>query len=143
MPDIATVWDVDQCIGDWVITPTGDLQAGQDLVTAALISVFTDAEAGSDDIIVDGSNDPRGWWGGPIGSKLWLLERSKATRTVPALAKAYIQDALTWMIDDGVAARIDVATEWTAPAALGGRIAIYRQDGSNVALNFSRLWEAL
>ena len=55
-----------------------------DLQTAILISLFTDAQASPDDMIQDGSGDPRGWWGDlgsskPIGSKLWLLGRAKQT----------------------------------------------------------------
>lgn len=170
MPDIATTWDVDNAVGDWTISaprwplwvdqngdsirdqigravgnafiPGQGLVTGSDLYTAVLISLFTDAAAGPDDIIPDGSRDPRGWWGDPsIGSKLWLLMRSKATSTVLALAKTYIEQALQWLIDDGVVAKIEVTTEWTKRATLGALIVFHRSDGAHLALNFSQLWE--
>ncbi len=106
-----------------------------------LISLFTDAEAGVDDAILDGSADPRGWWGGPIGSKIWLRTRSKATPLVLALVKNDIEQALAWLIEDDVAAMIDVETEWTRPGLLGARVVIRRVDGTRRALAFGRVWE--
>lgn len=120
------------------------LISGSDLYTAALISIFTDAAASPDDVIVDGTNDPRGWWGDSnIGSKLWLRTRSKATALIPALVKSDVETALQWMLDDDVVAQINVTTEWTKPNMLGGQIEFLRQDGARAALAFSRLWAAV
>jgi phage gp46-like protein len=172
MADIATVWNVGQGFGDWQIspaelsvwvdqngnsirdqsgapvgvdfTPGQGLVSGADLYTAALNSLFTDAAAGPDDIIPDGSTDPRGWWGDPdIGSKLWLLARSKATPDIPGRAKGYSAGALQWLIDDDVVARIDIVTQWTKPNMLGAQITFYRRDGVRAALSFGRLWETV
>ena len=58
----------------------GDLATGDDLETAVLISLFTDARALPDDEIDDPS-DPRGCWidafEGRLGSRLWELRRQK------------------------------------------------------------------
>lgn len=171
MPDIATIWDPATGTGDWAIdapkqllwtdelgnsivdevgNPIGSvftsgngLVTGSDLYTSALISLFTDAQAEPDDIIPDGSNDPRGWWAGPIGSKLWLRERSKATSTLPALIKNDIEQALAWFIADGVVAAIDVAVEYERPGMIGAVVVFRRQDGARAALRFSRLWESI
>lgn len=171
MTDITTLWNVGAGTGDWSIsaasaslwtdqngnsitdqsgqaidvsfTPGQGLLAGSDLVTAVLISLFTDATAAADDTMPDGSGDPRGWWAGPIGSKLWLRTRMKATATVPALVKNDIEQALSWLIEDGVVASVDVTTEWTRPGMLGGQIVLRRTDGAKAALNFSRLWESM
>lgn len=177
MADISTVWSPSLGIGDWylqlsadgmIVDETGasildsddaaindglfsgasDLLVGNDLGTAVLISLFTDAQAGPDDIIPDGSDDPRGWWGDlgedrPIGSKLWLLSRSKQTSTVLALAKLYIEQALEWMIDDGIAASIDVAAEWSRPGFLGALVTIHRASGSAAAVRFDWAWKEL
>jgi phage gp46-like protein len=142
MSDITTLWKPELGVGDWaVVTP--DLLSGDDLLTAVVISLFSDAEAGPDDVIPDGSDNPRGWWAGPIGSRIWLRARSKQLATVPALVKRDIADALAWMIEDGVAAAIDVTAEWTKPGLLGAEVTIRRIDGTRAALRFSNLWEAI
>lgn len=172
MTDIATSWDVGLAAGDWTLStpswplwvdehgnsirdqvgrpianafiPATGLVDDQDLYTAVLISMFTDAAASADDVIPDGSGDPRGWWGdAAIGSKLWLLARSKATPDIPAKVRTCIADALQWLVDDGVVAAIDITTEWTKPNMLGAQVIFRRQDGTRAALNFSRLWETV
>lgn len=117
------------------------LATGDDLLTAVLISLFTDAEAGPDDVIPDGTDDPRGWWGGPIGSKIWLRLRAKATPLVLALVKNDIEQALAWLLNDSVVATITVTTEWTRPKLLGAQVLLLRSDGTRRALAFSRVWE--
>ena len=172
MTDIATLWDVSLGAGDWAISapswplwvdehgnsirdqhgrPIGNafqsatgLVDDQDFYTAVLISLFTDAAASDDDIIPDGSADPRGWWGdASIGSKLWLLSRSKATADIPVRAKTYIAEALQWFIDGGIVASIDITTEWTRPSMLGAQVIFRRQDGASAAISFSRLWDTV
>jgi phage gp46-like protein len=127
-----------------VYTPGDGLLAGGDLQTAVLISLFTDATASSDDIIPDGTGDPRGWWGdraSPIGSKIWLRLRAKRTPAVLDLVKNDIQQALQWMIDDGVAAQIDVVTEFQGTNRLAASVVIYRQSGSRHPMNFDWAWK--
>jgi len=114
MSDIRTVWDAAVARGDWMLSE-GALLTGADLSTAMLVSVFTDAMAAPDDVIPDGTGDPRGWWGdqfdpdAPLGSKLWLLEREKQTQTTLNRAYDYLAEALRWLIDDGVVARFDIS----------------------------------
>lgn len=118
------------------------LLAGNDLVTAVIISICTDATAGPDDIIPDGSTDPRGWWGDEtIGSKLWLRLRSKKSDTLLALVKNDIETALAWLITDGVATSVDVTTAWQGNM-LAARIVIHRGDGTSLRLNFAWAWGA-
>lgn len=122
---------------------SGGLLTGNDLGTAVMISLFTDAEAGPDDIIPDGTSDRRGWWAGPIGSKLWLLSRSKQTATVLALAKTYIAEALQWLLDDGVASEVLIITEFTRPGLLGAQITIKRDGKKPETLNFEWAWQEI
>ncbi|WP_395391504.1 phage GP46 family protein [Novosphingobium sp. BL-8A] len=169
MTDIVTSWDAPSGSGDWLFTPefpmlwtdeNGDpiideggglidaiiaptLPSSHDLATAVLISLFSDALAGEDDQLPDQSGDRRGWWAGSIGSKLWLRQRSKQTPTVLQLVKDDIKSALAWMIEDGVAASIDVETEFTRSGMLGSRVVIHRRDGTNVALRFANLWDLI
>ncbi|KWR88761.1 phage GP46 family protein [Cupriavidus sp. IDO] len=147
MTDTTTVWDVANARGDWQMS--GALLAtGNDLSTAVLISLFTDRIAEPDDVIPDGSNDPRGWWGDEfsavkIGSRLWLLTRAKQTQETLQRAYDYIVEALQWMIDDGVVAKFDVLVEWTAAGELGAQVVAYKQDGSTVANAYTWAWQGL
>jgi len=60
MTDTATLWDIPNPRGGWhLIGPA--LQIGNDLTTAMLISLFTDRQARDENVIPDGSDDPRGW----------------------------------------------------------------------------------
>ncbi len=121
--------------------PGTGLVADFDLQTATLISLFSDAQAGPDDVIPDGSGDPRGWWAGPIGSKWWLRERSKALPTLPALIKNDAEQALQWMIDDGVVASVEVRAEYQDAKTIAAQVTLRRQNGTGIALRFARVWE--
>ncbi|WP_288935502.1 phage GP46 family protein [uncultured Sphingomonas sp.] len=168
--DIATIWDAAQSRGDWAVpmpaaflrdsngrsvigadgfavrasgAPAAGLLTGADIETAVLISLFTDAAAGADDIIPDGTGDPRGWWADPtIGSKLWLLARAKRTPQNLQLAIAYIRQSLGWLTTDGVASAIDVAAEWQAGGRLAGQIVVAHAAGST-SVPFDYAWKDL
>lgn len=122
--------------------PALGLGGGSQLLTAVLISLFTDAVAGPDDAIPDGSADPRGWWGGAIGSSLWLRSRSKATPDLPALIKRDIETALQWLVDDDVVAAIDVTAGYQRPGMVGCEVVLKRHDGARGAIRFAKLWES-
>ncbi|MEB0312149.1 phage GP46 family protein [Pseudomonas sp. 10B1] len=143
MSDISTVWNIDTGMGDWSVSG-GALASGDDLETAVLISVFSDRLAGDDDVLPDGSTDRRGFWGDddvPLGSKLWLLDRSRLTTDVANTAKIYIEESLKWIIDDGVASSVKVTMSIAPPRTLGALVVITRGDGAVVSLSFSRLWQ--
>lgn len=145
MPDIATIWDAQNVRGDWSVAD-GQLAIGQDLATAVLLSLFTDAEAHADDAIPDGTTWRRGWYGDDgetvrLGSRLWLLERSKVTADLVPRAKGYIAEALQWMIDDGVVASFSIDVQLNAPNYLAAKIVANRQDGTTVAMNFQWAWQ--
>jgi phage gp46-like protein len=114
---------------DLYLDDTGDLAGTESLQEAVIVSLFTDRVAALDDQ-VDG-DDPRGWWGDMplntanppavpdfIGSRLWLLRRAPATADTLNRAHVYIRESLQWMLDDGVAARVDVAAAWR-PSVIG------------------------
>lgn len=143
MNDISIAWSPAISRGDWTLRGS-QLQSGNDLVTAVLLSIFTDRVANPDDLIPDGTGDPRGWWGddprAPIGSRLWLLSRSKQTTTTLSRAQGYIAECLKWLIDDGVVARFDISTEWMRSGQLGARIIAYQSSGEVITLNSSAEW---
>ena len=148
MPDISLIWDVDNSRGDWQLSGPV-LVTGNDLVSATLISLFTDRIANPDDVIPDGTDDPRGWWGDlgedrPIGSRLWLLSRAKQTQETLNNAVDYAREALEWFIDDGVAARIDVFAQWVRTSFLGLQVILYNQDGTTIAsLSYAWAWKQI
>lgn len=146
MSDISIVWSPPLSHGDWALLGP-QIQSGNDLVTAILISLFTDRVASTDDVIPDGTSDPRGWWADdpdrPVGSRLWLLRRAKQTTATLALAQGYIAEALQWLIDDGVVAKFDITTEYTRSGTLGAQVVAYEQSGAVIALNSSSVWAGL
>ncbi|KPD17271.1 Mu-like prophage protein gp46 [Burkholderia sp. ST111] len=138
MSDFKIVWDVANARGDWLML-AGDIATGDDLETALLFSLFSDRDAAPDDVIPDGSNDRRGWWGddddgdstGPTGSRLWLLSR-RTSPTDKTLTDAYdyVVEAIQWLIDTGVVGSFAVATQWVRPDMLGMSITAYQPDGT-------------
>lgn len=97
------------------------------LATATIISLFTRRQANKDDKLPDSNNSDRmGWWadsyadvpGRLMGSRLWLLNRSKATADVPPTAANFAVEALQWMVEDGVASLVRCIADWQ-PMSLG------------------------
>jgi phage gp46-like protein len=149
--DVWILWDNLNAQGDWTLAAC-DLQTGQDLETACLVSLFTDKLATPDFVPTDGSSDRRGWWADPyndqpLGSNLWQLERAKKTRDTLGLAQRYAAEALQWLVDDGVAKEIVVNTAWLGAAIgstlLGIGIAIVKPDGSVTRFTFGWAWQSL
>lgn len=136
----------------------GDLLlAGQDLArddgleSAVLVSLFTDRRASLDQLRPgDNRNDLRGWWGDynpaadgdRTGSHLWLLAREKQTRETLARARQYAEQAMAWMVEDKVARRVDVATEYVRMGVIGIAIDIYRPDGARQSYRYDYEWAA-
>lgn len=153
--DIQVQWNETFNEGD-IKFSGGDLVRELGLRTAVLMSMYTDRRADADSVLPDpSSDDRRGWWGDQInidyvddriGSRLWLLERSKTTEQTLADAKFYIEECLQWMIDDEVVQAIEVEVERQnrkdGTATLAGRISIMQSDGTNKAFKFDDLWKA-
>jgi phage gp46-like protein len=149
--DVLVQWDNYFTLGDWVLAE-GDLQTGQDLETACLVSLFTDRLATPDFTPTDGTSDRRGWWADPyndrpLGSHLWQLERAHKTRNTLGLAQRYASEALQWLVDDGVAQAVAVDTQWLEPAGGGTflaiRILITQPDGSMTRFTYGWAWDNL
>lgn len=144
MSDITTTWIVQSGTGDWSISG-GALTSGDDLETAVLISLFTDRVADASDILPDGSGDRRGWWGDdgedvPIGSRLWLLDRSRLTPSVANTARIYMEESLKWLIGDGVASNVKVLTAIAGNSQLNAIVSVTRIDGTVIPLKFNWAW---
>lgn len=124
-----------------------DLSTGDDLLSAVIISVFTDRRAEADDV-TDGEYRG-GWWadtfpeveGDRIGSRLWLLAREKQTEETLTRAREYVLESLQWLNEDGVASNVDVETAWIRDQVMGCGITITRPDGTQRNLNFDYAWQ--
>lgn len=153
MTDLALAWDPLAFRADLSIAPP-DLAADAGLRTAVMISLFTDALARPDDVIPDGTDDRRGWWGDlpldggeddPIGSRLWLLAREKRTEATRRRAEAYAQEALAWLVKDGVAAAVSVSAAWAGDRGEQLRLLVTvsrRADGKIANEVYAMTWSA-
>ena len=128
----------------------GDLKECDDLDSAVIISLFTWARAAAGEV---DENAPRfGWFGDKIdadntdstGSKLYLLKRKKITNQTIMDSREYIEQALQWMIEDGVATEIKVEVERNASDVnrADALVQIVRGDRSRT-MKFNDLWSFL
>ena len=143
--DIAIIWSNTRAPagGDWKMQGA-DLLRGGDLGTAILFSLFSDAQARADDTIPDGTDDRRGWWGEPsLGSRLWLLDRSKLTQAVALKAENYASDAVQWLIEDGAVAAIDIVSTIKAPETLWLTVTAYRTAADKIAKKYAWAWSGV
>jgi phage gp46-like protein len=145
---------------DWSLLPDGTLDDTQALATAIIIALGTNALAGPNDILPDpDSNDRMGWWGDmdaqaiwggwDIGSKLWLLRRSKIT---PAQARQgstlvmvenYIAAAIQPFVDRKICSGFDVWVTRVDPQRVDALLRIYRGPLPEIELRYAALWDAM
>ena len=119
-----------------------DMQQDDGLRTAILLSLFVDASAKQGDVLPDGGGNKRGFWASPeLGSRLWLLDRSKQTDAVLQAARDYADEALLWLVDDGVAQSVDVQTSWLRTGLIILRVTVFKKDGSSASYKFEQTWE--
>lgn len=117
----------------------GDLIRDDSLRPAVLASLFTDREASPEQLVAAGLDptDRRGWWGDAlgsvagdrIGSHLWLLNRRKRRNELLPEAKRYGQEALQWLIEDGLASAVAVVASFGERGELLLDIDITKPDG--------------
>lgn len=154
MRDIALIWDPSLGEADLAMNG-GDLATDAGLRTAVIISLFTDRLAEPGDAIPDGTADRRGWWGDmPVdaaqqdqppsgnaltGSRLWLLDRALQTQATLNAARAYAEEALAWMVADGVASAVTAIARFPRLGWLQLDITIAQPAGPS---QFSLAWAA-
>lgn len=159
MPDITTRWDNTRFRGDWALLPPA-LLADCDLFTSVLISLFTHRRALDDDSLPDDlmgpglpepvrlSGDRRGWWADsflpqPIGSRLWLLHREKQLQSVVSRATLYAEEALAWLVADGVAERVKVNAFIPREEWLALEVKLYRPTKPGFDIRFDWAWQGV
>jgi len=133
--------------GEWdLVLDQQDLVLEDGLESACVVSLFTDARVTPDEL-PPGQTDLGGWWGDAvddtgdrIGSKLWLLEGAAPNQETLAKAIEYGQDALQWMISDGVAQTVTVDASFSTNEELLIQVEIVRPDGRISNFEFSYAW---
>ncbi len=146
MSDIRTAFT--DFTGDWLLAGPS-LAQDDGLETAVIISLFSDRRAKPSDKLPGAPDDRRGWWGDSfpavrgdrIGSRLWLLHRSKQLPEVVALARDYARESLRWLVDDGVARRVNVTAEVVRNGVLGLGIEIVRASKPVAQYRFETFWK--
>lgn len=131
--------------------PLSILDGGDELGTlaqAVLISLLSWRRAEPDDPLPV-AGERQGWWadgltadGDRFGSRLWLLGRTVAQVDTAAAARQYAEEALAWMVSDGLAATVEVSAE-QAGDTLSLAVVVRRDDGTGVSLRFADLWSAI
>ena len=149
MADIESIWSNEKGFADWSVS-AGDLKADNDLKTSVLNALFTDRRANADDVLPDENelSDRRGWWADSLnqnerltGSRLWLLARSKSQQEVVLRAKEYVNEALQYLIDDGVAQEINTTTAIVNRSVLSIKVLIKKPDGQTYKFEYEYAWQ--
>jgi len=97
----------------------GDFQTADFFDTAIITSLMTDRRANEAEVLE--SHKRRGWIGNEytpgfeLGSKLWMFEQSRLTRTTMNSIAEAARDALQWLVDDGFAVAIRSVSVKLAP----------------------------
>lgn len=137
--DLALVYDPETRRCDLAIGDDGDLVIDETSITPTLLSVGLDRRAAPDDPLPAGRDlflttatfsERRGWAGDAldaagdrVGSRLWLLDRAKATETTRQLFDFWLQEAMAWAErETGIPAEIE--TRWLARQTLGWRVMV-------------------
>jgi phage gp46-like protein len=150
---------------DWLQTPLNLIDETNELATAVIIALCSDAQANEDDELPDpNSSDLRGWWGDdqaaeiwngwPLGAKLWLLERSaiigEGARigATSARAQAYIAAAMQPFVEAKLCSRFTVDVQLVQQPGsqlqrLDASVVLYRGPKQAIALQFQDLWRQL
>lgn len=145
-------WDsiYDNAVGaaDWAFaggdepSNKGGLANKAALATAVTIALLTDRACPADHPLAQfADGDPRGWWGdglledgeAPLGSLLWLLERSVANEETRRWAEAFALEALQPLIQAGACATA-TAEASLLPGGSGLRLSVglYGRDGLKI-----------
>lgn len=153
MSDLLASFDPAMLGIDFSVTG-GDLARDDGVVSAVLISLFTDRRALPTDEIPDGSGNRRGWWGDllnddpadRIGSRLWTLDRLKVTPENLRRTQEIAEEALAWMITDKVVTEVNVEAIEIPPRAAGasptlGLVVTLQRADQPLEFRFNQLWK--
>lgn len=147
--DLALAFDGGRLACDLVIAD-GDLVLTDTPIAPLLVALGSDRRARADDVLPGGVSplnmpvtwhERRGWVGDAldragrlIGSRLWLLDREKASEDVRLRAEGYVTEALAWVKTEyGIVPEIIVTIERPNPQTPWLKVLV-RVDGRGVTL---------
>lgn len=121
------------------------------LARSVINSLFSWARARPGDELPTPESPRMGWWGDSysavnsdrFGSRLWLLSRETLTSGTVAKARDLAQEALAWLVSDGIAARVTVETERQGNDTLAMRVVVDQADGQRLDIRFADIWSAI
>jgi len=128
---------------DISIGDNGDIESADSFDTAILTSIFAERRANESEVLQAFMR--RGWIGNEstpgfeIGSKIWLYEQARMTRTVLNGITTSATQSLQWLIDSGYALSVKVETNLTT-TGVRLDIVIYRPN-SEVEHRYYTLWD--
>lgn len=134
MPNlIKFIHDNDEQGFDLVSASDGSISQDAGWESCVFISWFSDKRDFDEDLL----RDSRGWWADSyvsvanenFGSGLWKYRRSKITQGTLAGLRFELTSALQWMVDDGIAASVEVETERLSTYVIKATANITQLDG--------------
>jgi len=146
------VWDATRGGFDLAVTKSGGLDGGDPLGGAVIVSLFSDRTADPADMTPDLGPDRRGWWGDALrdsadrlGSLLWIKRRQKKTEQVRRSIEDEATAALAWLIEDGIAATVEVKASFPPELAdwIVLQVVITEPNGVRRDWKIDVLWSAL
>ena len=128
---------------DALITDTGDLCVRDgDLVLEP--SLKSQAEFAIRVHARDNSRaNPRGFWGAPVGSRLWTRVNQPTTDETLRIIEQDIIEALQSFIDTGKVSAVRVTATSNGVATVGVDVVMMRGDDEVLTLRYYDLWEEL
>lgn len=128
------------------VSGSSDMARDPGFETTVIIALFSDGRASDSDILPRTQKSRRGWWGDaltdfPIGSKIWLLDRTKLTGVTLALLDQYVQEALEPLITQNIANSIESVSTRDGLNRSKTQITIKRVSGENVLFEFYLNWK--
>ncbi|KPU82621.1 hypothetical protein JI57_03940 [Psychromonas sp. PRT-SC03] len=105
---------------------TAPLSSTQGLTHAVLQSIFNQRLATKNDIARMGNGDNSGSIGGcwsegfvlGVGSRDWTLQREKLTDQTRIRTARFIEEALAWLVSDGIVKSVTVSVTQLSPTTL-------------------------
>lgn len=118
---------------DIVKDANGNTKTDGGLITAIEDSLLTNAPAKPGDPVPPDA--PReGWWGdayaevpGDVrGSRLWIIQMLADNAETEALARTYAEEALEWLVTDGVSDRVEVLLDRPGDGSIWITVDVYK-----------------
>lgn len=139
----AVLREIDGGAFDIQIGFDGDILTEDFFDTAIIVSVFTDRRANESE--VRESHMRRGWIGNEdtpgieYGSKVWLYEQARITRSTMNDIAGVVKDALQWFVDDAYAVAVQNPVVTLVSGGLRLEVKLERPN-SKVVKRYFDLW---